>query len=263
MRTSQVQLRLAIAQPKMHWSGDENTSTILACLAQAASHGAEICVLPELAVTGFHRQIASEAKPSLVQAWLRSIQNSCSRHRIAASFGAPTFRNDGKIMNSQVFVDDQGHITGVVEKNGLTPAEATFFACGTERQTFPICGLTSTAVICREIEDIENVVGQLENTPPSVIYWPGLMGPEEGTEHIDPPSHVQNAQSLAARLGAYVVQANWSNALNYPEKSANAGRSAVVSPAGKLLFRLPLAEAGIGIFSLGAESYAWHSHKDA
>ena len=247
----------------MHWSGDENTSTILACLAQAASHDAEICVLPELAMTGFHRMIASQAKPGLVQAWLRSIQESCAHYRIAASFGAPTFGDDGKIMNSQVFVDDQGHITGVIEKNGLTPAEATFFAYGTQRQTISICGRASTAVICREIEDIEEVVTQLEGTLPSIIYWPGLMGPEEGTEHIDPPTHVQNAQSLAARLGAYVVQANWSNALNYPEKSANAGRSAVVSPDGKLLFRLPPAEPGIAIFSLGSESYAWHSHKDA
>jgi len=263
MTEAQPPLILAVAQPRMQWSGEENTSAILAFIAQAASLGAKACVFPELAVTGFHRQIASLAKPALVGAWTRSVQHCCSTHGIAASFGSPTFEDDGRIKNSQVFVNSQGHVSAVVEKNGLTPAEATFFAYGTERPTFQFCGLPSTAVICREIEDFDTVVPQIENANPSVIYWPGLMGPEEGTEHIDPPKHVQNALSLAVRLGAYIVQSNWPNALNYPEKSNNTGRSAVISPTGKLLFRLPQAQPGLAVFSLGDEQYAWHAQQDA
>ncbi|MDP3084525.1 MAG: hypothetical protein Q8N44_12685, partial [Rubrivivax sp.] len=77
------------------------------------------------------------------------------------------------------------------------------------------------------------------------------------------PAHLHQAQALALRLSAYVVQANWPNALNYPEKSANAGKSAVVSPTGKLLFRLPQAAPGLGLFSLGDETCAWYPRSDA
>jgi len=82
-------------------------------------------------------------------------------------------------------------------------------------------------------------------------------------EHIDPPRHVQQAQVLAIRTGAYVIQANWPNALNYPERSEESGASAVISPSGSLMFRLPKETAGVAVFSLSESSYARHPHADA
>lgn len=235
---------------------------MLSCIAVASSAGADIIAFPELAVTGFHRQIASQAKPDLVQNWLNLLQAACARESIAASFGAPSFGEDGKIFNSQFFVDATGEIIAIVEKNGLTKPEATFFAHGSQRPSFAFSGVQSTAVICREIEDTEVVTAQLASARPSIIYWPGLMGPEEGMEHIDPPLHVQQAQELASRTGAYVIQANWPNALNNPERSDETGASAVISPSGSLMFRLPKASAGVAVFSLSESSYAWHAQPD-
>ena len=255
--------RLAVAQPKMQWSGDENTSTMLSCISIASSAGAKAIVFPELAITGFHRKIASQAKPNLIHSWLNSLQEACARQSIAATFGAPSFGVNGEIFNSQIFVDANGALIGTIEKNGLTPAEATFFAQGTQRPTLTFSGVRSTAVICREIEDVELVAAQLETSKPSIIFWPGLMSPEDGMEHIDPPRHVEQAKGLAKRTGAYVIQSNWPNALNYPERSAETGRSAVISPSGTLLFRLPKATAGVAIFSLLDSSFTWHPQADA
>lgn len=94
-------------------------------------------------------------------------------------------------------------------------------------------------------------------TFPTLLFWPGLMGPEEGLEHLEPPRHVQQAQAMARRLQAYIVQANWPNSLNYPEKSSTTGGSVVVSPGGSIELVLPAAASGIGIFNLGESAFAW------
>jgi predicted amidohydrolase len=254
-------LRLAIVQPLMQWSGDANAATVVHALALAADAGAQVGVFPELAIPGFHRGIATLAKPHLVDGWLRAVQQACARHRIAATLGVPTFAG-GTIRNSQIFIDESGCCVGAVHKRGLTDPEATFFARGDGRPVLAFGGRRCSAVICREVEDGDEVHAELEPHAPEVVFWPGLMSPEAGTEHIDPPRHVQHAQQFARRLGAFVVQANWPNSLNYPEQGAETGHSAVIAPDGALLFRLPKASAGIGCFDLGAAHCEWLALSD-
>lgn len=251
-------LRIAIAQPAMHWTGEANTASVLATLAQAAAAGARLCVFPELALTGYHRQIAAVAKPELVAPWLQAVQQDCRAHGIAAAVGAPSFDDHGRIYNSQVLIDHAGLCVGVVHKTGLTEAETGFFARGDARPTVPLHGWRCRVVLCREIEDEDAVCSQLATDAPDLVFWPGLMGPEDGTEHVDPPLHVQQARQLARRLGAWVLQANWPQSLNYPALSARTGRSVVVGPTGEISFALPQAQPGWAVFNLGESSYAWH-----
>ena len=253
-------LRMAIAQPTIYWSGDENTAALLRTLAQAAAQGAQLCVFPELAVTGFHRQIAAAAKPDLVAGWLQAVHAACARHAIAAVVGAPTFGDDERIYNSMLMIDERGACVGVVEKTGLTDPEATFFARGNARPVATLRGQRCTAVICREIEDLDAVCAQLAGHAPELIFWPGLMAPEKGKEHIEPPEHVQHAQQLARRTDAFVVQANWPMTLNYPDLSATTGKSVAISPAGEIVFALPQAAAGLAVFTLGQSACVWSPH---
>ncbi len=251
-------VRIAIGQLAMQWTGDANTRAIVETIASAAGDGARICVFPELAVTGFHRQIAAMARPELVASWMASIQAACARHSLAVSVGAPTFGDDGRICNSQVFVDERGQLAGVIEKRGLTAPEATFFARGSARPVLALRGLRCSAVICREVEDLDECCAELEPHAPDLIFWPGLMGPDAESAHVEPPVHVQQAQQLARRTGACVIQANWPNSLNYPDQSAKTGKSVVIDPTGAIVFALPQAEAGIAVFTLGETSYAWN-----
>jgi omega-amidase len=243
----------------MYWSGAENAGAVCRSIERAAAAHARICVFPELAVTGFHRRIAEAAKPDLVAESMRSIAATCARHSIAAAVGAPTFGEDGRIYNSQILVDERGQCAGVVEKKGLTDPEATFFARGAARPVVALQGRRCTAVICREIEDLDDVCAQIGDTAPEFIFWPGMMGPEEGAEPVDPPVHVQRAQDLARRTGAHVIQANWPLSLNYPEQSYKTGRSVVIAPSGDIEFALPPAQAGLAVFTLGDSSYAWEA----
>ncbi len=276
-------MRIAIVQPVMHWTGDDNTRAMLATIEKAAAAGAQLCLFPELAVTGFHRQIASQAKPALVDGWMRSIEAACARHAIAASVGLPTFGSEpAQIFNSQVFIDTRGQQVATVHKTGLTDPEATFFtrgdSCPLSRPVVTLLGQRFSAVICREIEDQDAVCAQwaaemsnpmpesmsntMHDAMPQIIVWPGLMGPDPDKPPTDPPGHVQDAQKLARRTGAYVLQANWPMSLNDPERSAKTGASVVIGPDGKINLMLPQAAAGLGVFALGATHYEWHANEN-
>jgi len=241
----------------MEWSAEENTRSILNAVAHAAAEGAQLCVFPELAVTGFHRQIRAQATPDLVESRLRAIEQACAAHSVAAAVGAPTFGDGGRVFNSCVLLTEYGERVGSIEKNGLTPAEETFLTRGTARPAHDLLARPCTAVLCREIEDLLEVRAQLSGVTPELIFWPGAMRPAVDGSEPDPEAHVKKAQQLALGTKAFIVQANWPNSLNYPEESTYAGQSVVISPAGEVLMRLPVAEAGVAVFLLGESAYGW------
>lgn len=249
---------MAIAQPRMFWSSAENTQESIALATSAAKHGAQMCIFPELSLTGYHRRIRQEAVPAMAEPSLRELKACAKQLQMTLAIGLPTFLPDGGIRNAYMFVSPQGEELATVEKRGLTEAEATFFAQGSTRPVVRLGDLNYSAVMCREIEDIDVLCEDFAVERPDVILWPGLMSPEEGTEHLDPPRHVQDAQEVARRTRAYIVQSNWPMSLNAPERSAMAGRSVVIGPDGRIQTYLPQAKAGFAIFTLGSSEYVWH-----
>jgi omega-amidase len=248
---------LAIGQVHMHWTIERNLAAIEAALRTAAAEGAAICVLSELALTGFHRQVPALAQPDRVQPALAQVGAWCAELGIAASVGAPGFGADGAIHIEQVFFDEHGRVAGVVAKEGLTDPEATFFKPRVARPVITLQGLRCSAVICREIGDLPRLREQLPPGSVDVIFVPGALRQDPALPPSDPPPYVRDLQALARACGAWVVQTNWPNALNRPEESRDAGRSAVVSPAGELVFRLPAQRGGVGVFSLGEREFCW------
>jgi omega-amidase len=242
----------------MHWDIAANVGAMTSAMRLAKAEGANLCAFSELALTGFHRRIVEHAHPEVVAPALREVQSLAASLGLAVAFGAPTFGEHGERFNSHVLIEADGTLVAAVHKNGLTDPEATFFSRGIGRPIARLGGLACTAVICREIEDLEIVSTQLTGFGTEVILWPGQMRPDPVKPVQDPPEHVVQAQELAARIGAYVVQTNWPNALNRPEESANTGHSACISPKGELLFRLPMQAYGTAIFALGERNYTWY-----
>ncbi|MBC7601203.1 MAG: carbon-nitrogen hydrolase family protein [Ramlibacter sp.] len=249
--------RIAIGQLRMHWTIEENMQSIQNAIVLAHSRGASICSFPELAITGFHRRIVEHAFPEKIAPEVERLKETCAQLNVAVAVGAPTFEGATRF-NSHLLIDQQGQLVQAVRKNGLTAPEATFFTAGTARPSATLHGVRCTAVICREIEDEEEVMAQLEPGSVNLVFWPGQMRPDPDKPPQDPPAHVVQAQNLARRLRAFVVQANWPNALNRPEESANTGRSAVISDTGELVFRLPEQEPGVAVFTLGERTHEWH-----
>src|SRR5207253_3165622 len=133
----------------------------------------------------------------------------------------------------------EGRVVAAVSKRGLTDPEATFFARGSGRPVGVIQGLRCTAVICREVEDFDQVTADIPRNCADVVFVPGALRQDPAKPPSDPPPYVDDIRALARATGSYLVQTNWPNPLNRPEESKDAGGSCVVSPSGELLFRLP------------------------
>lgn len=250
--------RIAIAQITMHWTTAENVASIRAAMNLAHSAGAQICAFSELAVTGFHRQIASEATPEIVAPALRELQAQAATLSLALSVGAPSFAADGSRFISQMLIDEHGAIPAVISKQGLTAPEATFFVRGSTRPIGTLHGLRCSAVICREVEDLDSVATELPSRAVDLIFVPGALRQDPDKPRTDPPEYVRDIQRLARRTQAFVVQTNWPNALNRPEESVEGGASTVAGPDGDIRLRLPAQASGVGIFTLGERHFEWH-----
>jgi predicted amidohydrolase len=250
--------RIAIAQITMHWTTPENVASMRRAMDLAHARGAQLCAFSELAVTGFHRLIGREATPEVVAPAVHELQTHASTLSLAIAIGAPTFGDQGSIYNSHLLVDERGATAAVIAKRGLTDAEATFFARGTSRPIATLHGLRCSAVICREVEDIELVSSELPAGTVDLVFVPGALRPHPEKPRTDPPEYVRNIQRLASTTQAYVVQTNWPNALNRPEESVDGGGSTVAAPDGELAFRLPGQASGVGVFTLGERHFEWH-----
>lgn len=250
--------RVAIGQLFMRWTCEENTAAILSSIRLAADRGANICVFPELGVTGFHRKIASQATPFSVNTSLGAIRATCAEHRLAVAVGAPSFDEQGQIFNSHIHINELGEIVAISPKNGLTPSESTFFTAGVVRPISTLAGLSCASVLCREVEDVEPLMRQLPKGRTDLIFWPSLVGrPPANPPDPNQVNYLRLAQSIAVQANSYVVQSNWPNSLNYPQESTHAGESVVLGPDGEILLTLPRAEAGVALFVLGESSFEW------
>ena len=158
-------LRLAVAQPPMYWTTVENTACIVATLEVAAAQYAHLCVFPELALTGFHRRIREQALPGVVAPALQRVGDACRELSIACMLGMPTFTDGGAVLNSYVFIGADGVVGSAMNKNGPTAAELTFFQRGTGRPVLQFEGHACTTVMCREVEDLDDIAAQLQHDP--------------------------------------------------------------------------------------------------
>jgi omega-amidase len=250
--------RIAIAQITMEWTTSQNVASIRRAMDLAWSQGAQICGFSELAVTGFHREIAREARPEVVSLAIRELQAHGASLGLAIAVGAPTFAEDGARYISHLLLDERGETAATVAKRGLTDPEATFFTRGSSRPVGKMHGLRCSAVICREVEDLELVSSELPPGAVDLIFVPGALRQDPEKPRTDPPEYVRNIQRLAQAARAYVVQTNWPNALNRPEESVDGGASTVAGPDGEILFRLPAQASGVGVFTLGERHFDWH-----
>ena len=255
-------MRIAIAQVAMHWTTAENMVAIERAMRLARDHRAQLCAFSELAVTGFHREIAREAVPARVEAALQGVRALAAQLQLAVAVGVPAFGEGGSRFIAHALVDEHGQPVATVAKRGLTAAEATFFARGASRPVGVLQGLRCSAVICREVEDLPEVLAELPAGSTDLILVPGALRQDPDKPRTDPPAYVRDIQRLAQATRAHVVHTNWPKALNRHEESVDGGGGTVVGPDGELHFRLPVQAAGVGVFRLGERRFDRHPQPD-
>lgn len=238
----------------MHWTLAGNLAEVLAALEGAAAAGADGCLCTELALTGFHRRLPELLDADVLADAERQLRAACARLRIAAAVGLPTLGEGGAVLNSHVYIDACGREVGRVHKRGLTPSEAGFFAAGGARGWTLIGGLLATSVLCREMLDGDELLPELRaalpagDARPRVIFWPSYVGESDAEQAALCEAYRIGAANLARELGAWVLQSNWPESLNAPQRGFGAG--VVIAPDGRRTATLPRDEAALSVVAI-------------
>lgn len=229
-----------MVQPPMHWALEANLDEILGGLAWAAQAGADLCVLPELALTGFHRRLPEALQPTRLAAAERRLQDACAHHGLALAYGLPTLAEGGRCFNSYALIDANGRELARTHKQGLTPSEAGFFGAGVERAWCHWAGWEVGVVMCREVLDpvtLPRVPGR------RLLLWPSYIGEAEMTGYL-PAAALWARQTAAA-----VVHCNWPLSLNDPAGPPLAG-SRLLRADGEEVASLPVGRVARAVWDV-------------
>lgn len=147
-------LQIAVFQPAAaDLEPDARLAEADAALAAASRGGAELVVLPELYLSGYHagEDVTRRAEPA-DGPFARAMADSARRHRLAVAYGFPE-RADGGVYNAALFIDAEGRPLARHRKTVFPNAyERGLFVPGAGLTTFAWRGWRLGLVICYEVE---------------------------------------------------------------------------------------------------------------
>lgn len=120
---------------------NQNIARAIDLCAQAADHHANILCFPELFTTGYNLNLIGKQLPSLAEpldgTTITTLRGIARDKKCCIIAPIALYRNiPGVIYNSAVFIDDQGEVLGVYDKNHLWDLERGYFCSGSHYQIF-------------------------------------------------------------------------------------------------------------------------------
>ncbi|WMN77827.1 carbon-nitrogen hydrolase family protein [Vibrio parahaemolyticus] len=241
-------MRIGIVQMQMRWTVAQNLSTISGYIKRLGA--LDVLIFPELALSGFHRNIKAECKELLIQNAIVELQNLAKKYRTSLFFGAPKVVGSN-VFNSYLCISKTGQVIAQWDKAGLTESESQFFSKGGNRSVCELDGTRCTTVICREVEDADWFISQVRSCSPEIIVWPSYISQSGNDNTLT--GYFSSASEIAKELEAFVLQCNWPQALN-DQNIRGLGGSRLFGTDGKCLLSMPVDQLAISIleFSKGA-----------
>jgi predicted amidohydrolase len=226
---------VASAQMQMGWTVADNLQVILSYLVKAAQEGANVLLLPECSLTGFHVRIRDALCPERMVEAYREISNVCRERHIHCFLGAPYYPSamSQRPWNAVIHITRQGEVATVYSKRLLHGDESCVFESGSQRPVGMLNRKTVSCLFCHEVWQ-ETCWTDFSPSVPDIVFWPSIVV-NTGASH---------AIALATRLKCFVVQANWANHLSLPERKGFGG-SVVIGPNGEVLLEAPQDTPGM------------------
>ncbi len=165
-------MKIGVVQMRMGWTVRENLRTIVSHVENMRALDA--LVFPELSLSGFHRNIKQESEPQTICRPIQALCKLAFDYKTTLFIGAPLTEGE-RIFNSYLCIDVNGDVVAQWNKVGLTESETKFFARGERRELLNLAQLSITSVICREVDDIEWFLSEVQEQA-SLILWPSYIG---------------------------------------------------------------------------------------
>ncbi|HCM1285189.1 TPA: carbon-nitrogen hydrolase family protein [Vibrio parahaemolyticus] len=218
-------MKIGVVQMQMNWTVAQNLMTISEHIESLVT--LDILIFPELALSGFHRNIKTESKMDLIQSAVTELCHLAKKHKTTLFFGAPTVVGS-HVFNSYLCISNTGRVVAQWDKTGLTESESSFFSKGGNR----------------EVEDIDWFISQTRSSRPGLIIWPSYIS-QSGDERSS-TGYFSAVSDIANKLGAFVLQCNWPHALN-DQSISGLGGSRILGRDGKCIFTMPMDQVAVSI----------------
>jgi predicted amidohydrolase len=202
----------------------------------AISYGADIIVFPELSITGYEPELASELATDQNDSRFDDFQKIADDHQIAIGIGVPTRNSEGVCISMVIFQPHQPRL--IYSKEHIHPDEEPFFVPG--KNSMGLIGNQSNLAlaICYELSVPQHSENAFKNG--AEIYVASVAKTAAGVEKA--------FESLAAIARQYSMTVLMANCLGKCDNFESAGKSAVWNHQGSLLAQLNDTDEGIIIF---------------
>ena len=227
-------LRIGIAQ-LLSVEGEvaENLRVAEEAVAQLATNGARVVLLPEMHVTGLigGAQLAQLAEPRSGSTW-QQLRAMAARNKVTLVTSLPeAVTAAGPFHNAACVVGPDGRDLAIYRKIHLFDGETRSYAPGSELTTVMIEGLTCGIFICYDLEFPE-VARSLAGMGCGLFLVP--------TANMEPWGHHHRVFLMARALENHAWVA-YANRCGHSARYRFVGESALCDPFGRLV-----AEAGAG-----------------
>lgn len=201
-----------------------NIATHTRAMAAAAAEGVSLLVFPELSLTGYEPDLASDLAFAADDRRLAPLVAAARAHRLTVVAGAPLQNAAGKPSIGAIVAGADGATTGY-RKMHLGTSEGPFFAPGHTPLWLTLGGYTTGLAVCADTSQASHP--ETYAAQGAGIYAAGVF--------LDDEWYATDAgrfPAYAARLGMLVVMANHGASVG---TLTSVGKSAIWKPDGGLL----------------------------
>lgn len=243
--------RIAVAQMQVRPGDiDANVTRAMELVEAAASAGAELVLLPELALTGLVEDMGSVAQPIPGEVTDR-LGAAASDSEIWAVIGMPERNPEGAPYNSAVVIAPTGDVAAVYRKVFLYLQEAETFSRGSAacllNLDFAWAGLT----ICYDYVFPEYVRMLVVGGAQLILHPTAWVDTETCRQWRYPAAEAYRAQCLVRALenSVFFASANVIGPYDAAGQLEGVGRSAIIAPWGEVLAEVSEGE-GVAVGEL-------------
>ncbi len=233
--------RIAVAQMRVEPTDHEaNLAKALDLIGRAAAEGAELVLLPEMALTGLAQDVATVAQPIPGPA-TEALGEMAAERDIWVIAGMPEANPGGKPYNSAVAINPRGEIADVYRKVFLYLGEADACDRGDRACLLDLGFCQAGLMICYDYIFPE-YVRRLVMAGARLILHPTAWGDTEACRQWHyPAAEAYRAQGRvrARENGVFVASANGLEQYDAEGYLGGVGRSAIIAPWGEVLAEVP------------------------
>ncbi|MFO0842578.1 MAG: carbon-nitrogen hydrolase family protein [Gemmataceae bacterium] len=218
-------LRVAAVQMRSRRDLAANVKHTADWLKKCADGGVDVAVFPECSVSGYFNDYTPKLSAKELADAEASLASACKEHRIWAVVGLPV-RENGKLFNSAVVIDDAGKVRERYHKVQLAEPWPD---PGDHLSVFRVKGVPCSIIICHD-ERYPELVRLPVLAGARVVFYLSHESPIT-QEHKLGPYRAQ-IQARAVENGVFIVHAN---APANADATGSHGQSRLIDPDGTLI----------------------------